>query len=126
MWSAWAQFEGDSMVGQITNMAESLKVWSADIYRKFGKQIEKVEKDLQWTQQQPISETMCNTQTDLEKKLDDLYAKHEAYWHLRSRVAEVRDGDKNTKYFHHKASQRKKMDFVTGLFDDHGNWFEDV
>lgn len=40
----------------------------------------------------------------LEKQLDELHEKQEAYWYLRSRVAEVKDGDKNTQYFHHKAS----------------------
>lgn len=52
---------------------------------------------------------------ECEKKLDDLHSKHEAYWYLRLRVAEVRDGDRNMMYFHHKASQRKKRDYVKGL-----------
>ena len=62
---------------------------------------------------------------ELEKSLDDLHAKHEAYWYLRSRVAEVRDGDRNTKYFHHKASQRRKRNFVKGLFNERGEWCDD-
>ncbi|XP_010666976.2 uncharacterized protein LOC104884079 [Beta vulgaris subsp. vulgaris] len=58
--------------------------------------------------------------------LDELNEKQEAYWYLRSRVAEVKDGDKNTQYFHHKASQRKKRNFVKGLQNDDGVWCSEI
>lgn len=35
--------------------------------------------------------------------------------HARARANELRDGDKNTKYFHHKANQREKQNYVKGL-----------
>ncbi|XP_048501337.1 uncharacterized protein LOC125497714 [Beta vulgaris subsp. vulgaris] len=69
-----------------------------------------MEKALALAQQQVITEASCKVCAEIEKKLDDLHEKHEAYWYLRSRVAEVKDGDKNTQYFHHKASQRKKTE----------------
>lgn len=56
----------------------------------------------------------------LQKQLDDLLEKQEAYWYMRSHVAELRDGDKNTKYFHHKASERKTRNYIAGLFDRGG------
>lgn len=35
-------------------------------------------------------------------------------------MSEVRDGDRNTKYFHHKASQRKRRNHIKGLLDEMG------
>ncbi|XP_057247417.1 uncharacterized protein LOC130589838 [Beta vulgaris subsp. vulgaris] len=58
-------------------------------------------------------------------KLDELLEKQEAYWYLRSCVSEINDGDKNTKYFHHKASQRKLRNFIHGLYDKRGVWRDD-
>lgn len=58
----------------------------------------------------------------LEKHLDDLLEKYEVYWFIRSRVADVKDGDENTKYFHHKASQRKKRNYILGVHDSNGVW----
>lgn len=46
-------------------------------------------------------------------------------WHLRSRVAELKDGDKNTQYFHHKASQTKKRNYIKGLVDTNSEWCDD-
>lgn len=115
---AWENSTGEILVGRIASMAQGLKQWSSVKFKNLGKQIADTEKALAAAQLLPISDTMCRTCTDLGKKLDDLHEKHEAYWYLRSRIAEIRDGDRNTTYFHHKASQRRKRNFVQGLFDD--------
>lgn len=100
----WTGTAGEVFPGRVASMAQSLLGWSANKFKNLGKQIEAVEKRLRRTQEQPISFSACQVCVSLEKQLDDLNAKQEAYWYLRSRVSEVRDGDKNTKYFHHKAS----------------------
>lgn len=61
--------------------------------------------------EEPISQ-----RTRLEQ-LDDLHDKQEAHWFIRSRVSEIKDGDRNTKYFRHKASQRKKINEIKGIID---------
>ena len=43
----------------------------------------------------------------ISKQLDDLLLKQEIYWAQRSRVAWLKHGDRNTKIFHPKASQRQ-------------------
>ena len=35
---------------------------------------------------------------------------------------EIRDGDSNTKYFHHNASSKKKRNLIRGLEDLVGSW----
>lgn len=46
-------------------------------------------------------------------------------WRQRSRVTELKEGDRNTKYFQRKASWRKKKNAITKLKDNEGNWIED-
>ena len=56
----------------------------------------------------------------LAKELDDLHRLEESYWHIRSRANEIKDGDNNSKYFHHKASSRKKRNTIVGFEDSQG------
>lgn len=55
-------------------------------------------------------------------KLNELHRLEESYWHARAKANELRDGDKNTKYFHHKANKGKKRNTITGLYDEVENW----
>lgn len=81
-----------------------------DGFSNLSKKIERVEKTLHEVHQQATSATNCKKCVELEKELDALNAKQEAYWFMQSdRVAEVKDGDRNTSYFHHKASQAKSQ-----------------
>ena len=43
-------------------------------------------------------------------------------WHQRAHVKWVQCGDKNTRYFHGTATQRKRRNFIKGLKDDQGVW----
>lgn len=61
----------------------------------------------------------------LSKELDELLLREEMMWRQRSRVKELKEGDRNTKYFQRKATWRKKKNTITKLRDDLGNWVED-
>ena len=56
------------------------------------------------------------------KELDDLLLKQEIYWVQRSRISWLKHGDKNTKFLHSKASQRKMRNFIEGIRDQANNW----
>jgi hypothetical protein len=43
-------------------------------------------------------------------------------WKQRSKIRWLQEGNKNTKFFHNKASQRKRKNQVSGLQDEHGLW----
>lgn len=55
-------------------------------------------------------------------ELDDLNRVHESYWQARARATKLRDGDKNTSYFYHKASQRKNCNAILKLQKSVGSW----
>lgn len=43
-------------------------------------------------------------------------------WHQRFRTNWLRDGDKNTKFFHAHANARRKRNFITGITNKDGFW----
>ena len=60
----------------------------------------------------------------LRKELNDLLDCEEIMWQQRSKVNWISLGDRNTKYFHTKASGRKKKNTIFKLMDDRGIWRE--
>lgn len=49
------------------------------------------------------------------KKLCELYCMEEVSWRQKSRVLWLKEGDRNTKFFHCMASVRKRVNFVESI-----------
>ena len=62
----------------------------------------------------------------MSKKLDDLLFKQEIYLAQWSRVAWLKHGDKNTNFFHSKASQRRRRNHIKGIKNLQDHWVEEV
>ncbi|XP_050280875.1 uncharacterized protein LOC126721848 [Quercus robur] len=60
----------------------------------------------------------------IRKEINDLLDCEEIMWQQRSKVQWIGLGDRNTKYFHTKASRRKKKNTITRLMDERGTWKE--
>ena len=63
---------------------------------------------------------------EVSKELDDLLMKQEIFWAQRSRVSWLKHGDKNTKFFHSKASQQRRRNYIQGVKNFDGDWAEEV
>lgn len=60
---------------------------------------------------------------EMEIHHSELLKREETIWRQRSRAVWLGDGDRNTKFFHGKASQRRKVNKTTKLKDDQGIWW---
>ncbi|GMY35564.1 hypothetical protein FCV25MIE_30806 [Fagus crenata] len=61
----------------------------------------------------------------LRDEVNLLLHQDELHWRQRSREIWLAAGDKNTRYFHQKAKQRKGKNMVKGLLDSNGVWCEE-
>lgn len=46
-------------------------------------------------------------------------------WHQRSKAQRITDGDRNTNFFHQKASNWRDRNHIRGTYDSNGVWQED-
>lgn len=60
-----------------------------------------------------------------EKELENLLEDDEIYWKQRARENWLNWGDNNTRWFHMKASNCRKVNRIHGLFDTNGEWVEE-
>uniref|UniRef100_A0A2N9GNM8 Reverse transcriptase domain-containing protein n=1 Tax=Fagus sylvatica TaxID=28930 RepID=A0A2N9GNM8_FAGSY len=63
---------------------------------------------------------------DLNSEINAHLHKAEIHWRQRSRAVWLQAGDKNTKYFHFRASQRQRKNRIQGLFDSNNIWQEEA
>ncbi|MCH90244.1 RNA-directed DNA polymerase (Reverse transcriptase), partial [Trifolium medium] len=66
----------------------------------------------------------------LEKKLqgdlNNILKKEELMWYQRSRAKWLKDGDRNTRYYHLKTVNRRRRNNVIMLKNESGQWVDDV
>ncbi|KAL5749548.1 hypothetical protein ACOSP7_024151 [Xanthoceras sorbifolium] len=48
------------------------------------------------------------------------------FWRQRSRAMWLKDGDRNTRFFHSKATQRRRRNRIVGLMGDDGRWRDKI
>ena len=60
----------------------------------------------------------------LRREINDLLDSEETIWRQRSKVHWYREGDRNTKFFHARASERRKKNTILGIWNDDGFWCE--
>jgi hypothetical protein len=60
---------------------------------------------------------------ELEKEHSELLKRQETMWRQRSRAVWLKDGDRNTKFFHNKANQRSKVNNIKKIKDENGVWW---
>lgn len=72
----------------------------------------------------PQTEATVQRVKQVEKDIKQVLSDHESFLRLRSRALWLKGRDKNTKFFHAKATRRRKNNIITSLFDKNTSWME--
>jgi hypothetical protein len=109
----------------LSHIAGSLKNWSRDSFGSVRRQIQQFEKKLRMLREAPVSADGLAKEKEIEQSMCELFEREEIMAHQRSRVEWLREGDRNTDFFHVKASARKKTNRIDVLVRDDGSKCED-
>ncbi|KAL5576261.1 hypothetical protein UlMin_017960 [Ulmus minor] len=117
--SAWGK-EGNSdkliaVFNGLQRCAKETDAWGFQKYGRVKKQIADLRHNIEAKKTDRDHGPSMMEISDMEKNLECLLDKEEIYWKQRSRTNWLTHGDRNLKFFHHKASERRRKNFIEGL-----------
>ncbi|XP_024190432.1 uncharacterized protein LOC112194424 [Rosa chinensis] len=107
---------------KIHNAGQQLMQWHQLDMQKQRVELKEVQEKLFDIMKRPFSSEQYEEQRLLHAKQSHLLALQEKYWRQRSRALWLKDGDRNSAYFHRKASNRKNKNTIKGLLNAAGEW----
>lgn len=92
---------------------------------KSRRRLREIEDLLVRIQHETPTREMIVKQNKATKEMEDILEMEELYWRQISRASWLK-GDKNTNFFHKKASQRSRRNYISRVKNQEGQWVQDV
>ncbi|KAL5783938.1 hypothetical protein ACOSQ2_006330 [Xanthoceras sorbifolium] len=122
--TAWGGFASDvsgrGLRDKLVMCADRLENWSKVKFGSLKKAIDRKRCEINLLYDRQQTNQVLNVIKTRERELESLLSKEELYWKQRSRVDWLLAGDKNSKFFHRRASARKKKNLISSLLDGRG------
>ena len=103
---------------------ESLKSWNKRFFGNVNKTLKLKLNRLQQLESLNLLHEPAEEIKALKKEINEVTLCEEMMWNQRSRALWVKCGDRNTKFFHETASNRRRRNRIEGLCDKEGIWRE--
>ncbi|XP_062007013.1 uncharacterized protein LOC133724332 [Rosa rugosa] len=107
---------------KITNTGDQLLEWHIKEVDHNKAEMRVLQEKMNDIMSHPHTPLQYEEQRLLHVKYNALLAQEETYWRQRSKAFWLRDGDKNTAFFHRRASNRRSKNRIKGLIDEEGLW----
>lgn len=90
--------------------------------KKLRRRLKELEDQMGKLQKAEPSRENFSAHNTILKELEDLMEKEEIFWRQRSWALWLKEGDKNTKFFHPKANQRQRRNTIKKIRSQEGDW----
>ncbi len=101
---------------------KSLGNWSRQSFGSIKRQLANKKRQLEDAENMAMAGGSLKAVKNLRMEIKMLLKKEEKMWHQRSRSTWLKEGDRNTKYFHGRASQHRRRNTIKGIRDSAGHW----
>ncbi|KAL2939352.1 hypothetical protein RDABS01_000184, partial [Bienertia sinuspersici] len=98
----------------------NLKAWSRETFGNGTKELKDCRNKMEELMEEDQTEETLAKMRALDAKMDELEHREELYWKQQSRKLWLKDGDKNTRFFHAKANQRRDRNTILSIRDETG------
>ena len=114
-----------SIVKRIEDYGKALTKWSRNSFGSVRGELKHKRKLLAQAELEALTTGVNFKARMLKAEVNDLLDKETRMWFQRSRSLWAVHGDKNSKYFHRKATQRVRKNRIDGIKDAFGRWCSD-
>eukprot|EP00253_Pinus_taeda_P030654 PITA_30654 len=105
-----------------------IKKWNTKNFGNIFKEKESILQDLKSIQQRLIlegrTEELAHKEQELESKLQEREQQEEVLWRQKSRIRWLKEGEKNTKFFHRTTVQRRMHNQISQVTNAQGDKLE--
>lgn len=117
-----SELQGVPIRVQLNECAANINEWNTKSFGSVQSNLKRLRKDLEWVKKKVRNEENVVEENKIMNELDEWRFREELLWKQRSRVDWLKEGDKNTKFFHAKATHRRKINSIKGLQTSDGSW----
>ncbi|KAJ9556757.1 hypothetical protein OSB04_011371 [Centaurea solstitialis] len=109
---------------KLAKLAKVLHQWGRKLNVTFKRDIKEAYSKLNLLRQ-PQDQIAAPTYEEERLRILAILLKEEDHWRQRAKAHWLKEGDRNTKFFHAFANGRRKVNRIDKLKNDHGTWAED-
>ena len=110
------------VIKKVDKCGQALMKWSKDCFRNVRIELEKKRKELVRAEKVALQRGYSKKLIRLKKEINSLMDKEERIWCQRSHTLYLKDDDRNTRFFHCRATQRRQRNLIMGIRNQSNDW----
>ncbi|KAL9674738.1 hypothetical protein QQ045_002937 [Rhodiola kirilowii] len=112
----------DKLTDGLVACAAGMNSWNARHFGKVRERINNLQKELTEIQEAIRTDEVIDQEVRITNELDERFLREELLWKQRSRADWLKEEDRNTRFFHQRASHRRKINKIEKMKIGDDEW----